>query len=92
MNIKPITNYIPDDRPLLFKHKVYYEPNCFLEENIKRFKGKNFLIRNDYVNNKLISTLIYMTKAGKWVKSKLKIFREGKLAKVVRSQNGDRMV
>ena len=92
MNIKPITNYFTDERPLLFKHKVYYAPNCFLEENIKKFKGKNFLIRNDYVDNKLISTLIYMTKAGKWVKSKLKIFREGKLAKTIRSQKSDRVV
>ena len=78
---------------IIFRHRVTISKGCYLEENIKNFKDKQVLIRNDYVDDKLISTLIYVSKAGKWLKSKLKVFHDGKRIQTLESRNkNDRMV
>ena len=74
---------------IIFRRKIVIERGCFIEENVKKFKDKQVLIRDDYVDNKRILTLIYVSKAGKWLKSKLKVFNNGKKIQILESKNKD---
>lgn len=88
--IKPI-QYYKDKSLLTFQKRINYAPNCYIERTSRKFRNKEYLVSSNYMDNSLISTLIYVKKAGDWIKSKLKYFRNGKCYMIVRSQN-DRMV
>lgn len=88
MHIKPI-QYFSDDRPQLFKKRIYYAQGCYLERNIRKFKDCEYTLSSNYIGDKLLSTLIYVKKAGTWIKSKLKIYDNGKCYKSLRSCNND---
>jgi len=86
MKIQPIQN--PNFGIRIKPTKTtYYYPNCFVEKEIGLFKGKEVIISKNFINDKLSSRLIYVKdKAGKWLKSKLKYFEDGKW-KVLRGEN-----
>lgn len=64
-----------------------YTYNCFIEKSKGSYKGYDLSIQKNYINNRLCSTLICISKAGKWIKSKLKYFENGRQTKVLRSKN-----
>ena len=87
MNIKPILrNYYTDERPLLFQKRIYYAKGCFIDKTSRFFFNKEYILTSNYIDNNLLSTLIYVKKAGKWVKSKLKLFENNKCYKTLRSE------
>ena len=56
-----------------------YAPKCYITKDVGQFKDYNIRITRNYLNNKLASTLYYVTdKAGKWLRSKLKYIENGK--------------
>lgn len=75
MHIKPIQFYT-DERPQLFKKRIDYAQGCYLERNIRKFKDREYTLYSNYIDEKLLSTLIYVKKAGNWIKSKLKYIDE----------------
>lgn len=69
-----------------------YAPTCYITKDFGRFKDYKIHISKNYIENKLSSTLIYITdKADKWLVSKLKYF-EGGERKTLWSKNKDAMV
>ena len=68
--------------------RVYmYAPAKYLTEDFGRFKDYKIHITKSYINDKLSQKLFYVTdSAGKWIKSKLKYFEDGKW-KITRSEN-----
>lgn len=81
-----ILSYYTDDRPLLFKKRIYHTKGCYIDKNVRRIKDAEFTLTSTYVNDNLLSTLIYAKKAGAWVKSKLKYYKDGKLYKSIYSE------
>mgnify|MGYP003298086406 CR=1 FL=1 len=81
MNIKPVEN---TSFGILVKpaRKRYYAPNCWNIKSIGKYKDYDIKIYDDYMNKCYKSTLITISKAGKWIKSKLKYF-DGKENKVL---------
>jgi hypothetical protein len=56
-----------------------YAPSCYITKDLGRFKDYKIQITKNYINNKLASTLYYVTdKVGKWLGSKLKYIENGK--------------
>jgi hypothetical protein len=67
--------------------RTYYLADCYWEKDIINLKDYTVSITRNYLENELVSKLIYVKdKAGKWVKSKLRYFENGKW-KVTRSEN-----
>lgn len=64
-----------------------YAPKCYITKDLGRFKDYKIQITRNFINNKLSSTLFYVTdKAGKWLGSKLKYIEDG-VQKVIWSKN-----
>lgn len=64
-----------------------YAPSCYITKDLGRFKDYKIHITKNYINNKLASTLYYVTnKAGEWIESKLKYIENGK-KKIIWSKN-----
>ena len=66
--------------------KTYYLADCWLEKDFGSYKGFDISITKHFMENKLVSKLFYVKKAGKWIQSKLKYFENGK-CKVTRSES-----
>ena len=86
MNIQPI------DNTQNFQKRVYYSKYGFIEKTVYKFKDKEVEISKNYLNEQLLCTLIYVKQAGKWVKSKLKYFKDGKVCKTLTSSKDDKTV
>lgn len=88
MNINAMPPYNPTAGIRTAPTKVsVYAPKCYIVKDVGQFKDYNIRITRNYLNNKLASTLYYVTdKAGKWLRSKLK-YIEGDKKKVLRSEN-----
>lgn len=88
MNINAMPPYNPTAGIRTAPTKVsVYAPKCYIVKDVGQFKDYNIRITRNYLNNKLASTLYYVTdKAGKWLRSKLK-YVEGDKKKILRSEN-----
>lgn len=69
--------------------KINCSSDSYIIQNIHKFKTRTVMVRKDFRENKLNSVLAYTTNPiGKWVKSILKIFKDNKCIKVLKSKNG----
>ena len=57
--------------------KIDYAPLCWNIKQTGKYKGYDIFVYNDYVQGVHSSTLISLSKAGKWIKSKLKYMLDG---------------
>lgn len=57
----------------------FYAPNCWNVKRVGKFKGYTVKIYDNYTANRHSSTLIVLSKANQWIKSKLKYIEGGKL-------------
>lgn len=65
---------------------------CRVAQRVTHYKNKTVLYRKDYLDKKLCSLLVYtMDNVGRWLKSELRIFKDNKCIKTIKSKN-DRMV
>lgn len=80
MKIQPISPYNPAMGIRMGNTRtVMYAPSCYITKDLGRFKDYKIQITKNYINNKLASTLCYVTdKSGKWLRSKLKYIENGK--------------
>lgn len=84
---------IPIDYSLsAFRRRIQYSQYGYIEKTVKKFKDKEVELSSNYVDNNLLCTLIYVKQAGKWLKSKLKYYRDGKVYKTLTSDNKDKCV
>lgn len=58
--------------------KRYYAPFCWNTKTLGKYKGYDVKILDNYIDEQLCSTLISISKAGKWIISKLKYFENNK--------------
>ena len=88
MNIQQTPPYNPSMGIRLGTTKTsVYAPSCYITKDLGKFKDYKIQITKNYINNKLASTLYYVTdKAGKWLTSKLKYIEDGK-KKIIWSKN-----
>ena len=81
MQINPIDN---TRFGILKNYKKYtYDYKSFICMESGKFRDYDIKIRQDYKKGKLFSSLISINKAGRWVKSKLKYFENGKCVKTI---------
>ena len=67
----------------------YYYPNCYIQNEVGLFKGREIIISKNFIDDKISSRLIYIKdKTGKWLKSKLKYFEDGKWKILKGEKNG----
>jgi len=86
-------NIIPIDYSFMaFRKRIYYGCGGYIEKSVKKFKDKEVELSSNYIDNKLYCTLIYVKKAGEWLKSKLKYYKDGKLEKVLTSDNKNKVI
>lgn len=73
MNVKPVDN---TNFRILIKppKKRCYATDCWNIKSVGKYKDYDVKVYNDYMYKKYRSTLICISKAGKWIKSKLKYF------------------
>lgn len=76
MNIKPVDNL--NFGILKNTKKCYYASHCWNVKTFGKYKDYDIKVFEDYINGQFCSTLISISKAGKWIKSKLKYFEDGK--------------
>ena len=65
-----------------------YAYNSYIEKSKGTYKGHDLYIQKNYLNGRLASTMICLSKAGEWVKSKLKYIENGE-RKVLRTSSGE---
>ena len=57
-----------------------------------QFKNLRVVKRKEFIQDTLNYSLITLYKAGKWIKSKLTYFKNGKVSQTIRSKANDNMV
>ena len=85
MNINPVSLSFG----ILKSNKSYiYGYKSCINNMTGKYKDYNIKVRNDYVLGELHTSLIYISRYGEWIKSKLRYFENGKVSKVFYSSSG----
>lgn len=59
--------------------KINYAPLCWNIKQTGKYKGYDIFVYDDFMQGVHNSTMISLSKSGKWIKSKLKYIEGGKL-------------